>query len=220
MRYQFQWEEWEDPLKQTQIMDEDDDDDEDEEDDYDFSTTDFEKSQQRTKKLGSFKALPTPFGLMSITDHLLASERFDFWIMHTNFPITNEITYNMESIQGVETMNVLTRYRVRFGFPKSGLFNTDETKKRIEAIVIDVLWKHQNVLLDKFDDNTAQKAKEVRDHLDRENGHWALFVLPNGNMEVVKQKCAKRGKKFNDKVDLLRKTHSLIGGVIITSEGD
>lgn len=212
MKFKFVWEEWVDPLSpqdfnNNQDIDDDDDDDDDE---------GYGNVGQHSH---SFKAFPTPFGMLSISNHVLASSKFDFWLLHTNFPITNEIAYMMKKVPGVETMNVLTRYRVRFGFPKSGLFNSNEVKEKIEKAALGVVRQKQDKALSVFDQKTSNQAREVRDYLDEHNEHWALYVLPNGHMEIIKQKVMRDGK-FNDKLDTLKFVRQLVGGTLLTSDED
>jgi len=200
MKYKFKWEKWIDPLKPSDFKQE-------QEDDEDYLEN----------EVGSFKAFPTPFGILSITNHVLASTKFDFWILHTNFRITNSLVDEVKEVPGVETMNVLTRYRCRFGFPMSGLFDNKNTRNRIEDTALSFFRKKQDQLLQSFDCETIEKAKEVRDNLDEHNEHWAMYVLPNGNMEIVKQKKM-RDNLFNERLDLFRSIHQLVGGTILTSD--
>ena len=73
MKYNFKWDRWVDPLtpgdfRGHQDMDDIDDDDDDE-DDEGLEVTHH----------NYFQALPTPFGMFTITNHALASSHFDFW---------------------------------------------------------------------------------------------------------------------------------------------
>jgi hypothetical protein len=202
MKYKFKWEKWIDPLAQKNFKQ---------------PEPEPENDDDENPQFGSFKAFPTPFGMLTITDHILASSRFDFWLLHTNFPITNEIAHIMKQVPGVETMNILTRYRVRFGFPKSGLFNSTGVKQQVQCAVLSVVRQHQDELLSNFDPVTFRKAQEVRDNLDQNNEHWALYVLPNGNMEVLKQKVM-RDSRFDKQLEEFRRLQQLIGGTLLTSD--
>jgi len=82
----------------------------------------------------------TPHGFISLTEHSFASKHFDFWTMHYNHDITPSIVNIIEKCQGVETINTLTRYRVRIGFNRpllqSGAFDLNKIRKQIENAVI------------------------------------------------------------------------------------
>ena len=82
----------------------------------------------------------TPHGFVSLTEHSFASKHFDFWTMHYTHDITHKIVNIIEKCQGVETINPLTRYRVRIGFNRpllqSGAFNLNTIRKQIENAVI------------------------------------------------------------------------------------
>jgi hypothetical protein len=199
MKYKFKWEKWEDPLKAENF-----------EEDLDPD------SEFQNGRDPSFKALPTPFGLLTITNHILASTRFDFWMLHTNFPITHELEYRIKQVPGVETINVLTRYRCRFGFPVSGLFDVRDIKHNIENTILKTFEREQARQLSSFDATTTKKACEVMGHLDKYNKHWALYVLPNGHMEVLKQNSTK-DTKFNDRLDTFKTLQLMVGGTLLTS---
>ena len=67
--------------------------------------------------------LPTPvkvafhpvLGLLPITDYAEPDKIFNFWLGHTNFTISDEIVQLMQKIEGVEILDILTRYRFRIG---------------------------------------------------------------------------------------------------------
>jgi len=102
-----------------------------------------EEEVEEDRKRISFnpsKIVSTPHGFVSMTEHSFASKHFDFWTMHYNHDITPKIVDIIEKCQGVETLNTLTRYRVRIGFNRpliqSGAFNLNEVRKQIENAVI------------------------------------------------------------------------------------
>jgi len=206
MKKKFLWEKWVDPLQPKSFEEPDD-----QFDDEEFGSPEFSPGT-------SFKALPTPFGMFTVTNHSLASNKFDFWMLHTNFRITYAIATIMKNIDGVETINVLTRYRIRFGFPVSGLFSVSDVREEIESTTVNYFRRHQNSALNIFDSDTSQKAQEIRNYLDNRNEHWALYVLPNGNMEIIKENKTKVTDKFHQRVKFLNEVQELVGGAVMTSE--
>lgn len=84
-----------------------------------------------TKK--HIKAIITPFGLMPYNDQYNIGSSFNFWIGHTNFDLTPKITVLIENNEGVEVLDVYTRYRFRIGIGQ--LFNSSETLSNINQSV-------------------------------------------------------------------------------------
>ena len=76
----------------------------------------------------------TPHGFVSLTEHSFASKHFDFWTLHYTQDITTELADIIEKCDGVETFNILTRYRARIGFNRpliqSGAFNLNTLRKK------------------------------------------------------------------------------------------
>ena len=85
------------------------------------------------------RIVSTPHGFVSLTEHSFASKHFDFWTMHYNRNITRAVIDEIEKCDGVETINALTRYRVRIGFNRpliqSGAFNLTKVRKDIEKAI-------------------------------------------------------------------------------------
>ena len=48
-------------------------------------------------------------------DQISIGKYFKFWIGHTNFDITPKVSDIIEKIEGVEVLNIYTRYRFRIG---------------------------------------------------------------------------------------------------------
>ena len=116
------WEKWEDPFRPTI-----DDWPENEDGPYD-EYLDNENGEEliSLKKLLKnnipMKAIATPMGIVPITEANMPSNIFNFWVGHTNFNITKDIANIMEKTEGVEAIDIWTRYRVRIAIGK--VFNT------------------------------------------------------------------------------------------------
>lgn len=65
------------------------------------------------------KLIMTPLGAIPITEHSMPGKVFNFWMAHTNFNITNDIGNIVEQTDGVETLDIFTRYRMRVGVGKA-----------------------------------------------------------------------------------------------------
>lgn len=75
------------------------------------------------------KAIATPMGLIPYTENTASSKIFNFWVGHTNFSISLKIADIIESIDGVETFDLFTRYRFRIGIGKA--FDCSRVMKHI-----------------------------------------------------------------------------------------
>ena len=151
-----------------------------------------------------------PVGPVNLVGYLLSLSQFDFWVMHTNFRLTNNIINIISEVEGVEVINPLTRYRVKLGFPNSGLFQTDKIKKDIEKDILDFCYAAQNEVLEVFADEICGKVKEFRNYLENKYDEWTLYILPNGGMEVYNFKDEKQ-------LEILQMAQSLVGGQILIS---
>jgi len=60
--------------------------------------------------------------------------RFDCWIGHTNFNITNSVKNKLNEVDGIEVLNIFSRYRFFIGIGK--MFNFSDVRKDIEKIII------------------------------------------------------------------------------------
>ena len=192
---------------------------------YDFSESDvttvehpdrsfFENLSKKIHAIRPIKVINTKMGLLTITENAVADYHFHFWVLHTNFAITEPIAKIICECPGVDAFIPMTRYRCRLGFPKSGLFNiTDvklEVEKRItkdEKVDINIL-SGETPLPDETKDKISGKIKELKSH----GGYWALYVLPNGNMEVLESESC--GDVFNSKLQILEESQKLVGGKV------
>ena len=165
----------------------------------------------------------TPYGFLALTEHSFASKHFDFWTAHCNFPITPAIASAMADVPGVETLNVMTRYRVRLGFNRilfqAKAFNLNEVREGVEiaakraCIKNNELDQIEKLLL--FSEKIRSMAKETKKKLSKSN-HWTMYILPNGQMETFTE--FKRTDSMDKKTALFNDAKKLIGGVVFTSE--
>lgn len=62
--------------------------------------------------------ISTSMGPIPVTEYTQPSKVFNFWVGHTNFTITEEIFDILDEVEGVEILDVFTRYRFRVGVGK------------------------------------------------------------------------------------------------------
>jgi len=113
------WEKWRDPLGYDDIEEKfseenlnhtDDIEDEDIQED--------EEPSVFVKKIKDQFAL-TPLGLIPLTENTVSSKIFNFWTGHTTFTISAPIANIIENVDGIETLDIFTRYRFRVSVGKA-----------------------------------------------------------------------------------------------------
>ena len=171
----------------------------------------------------------TQHGFVVLTEHSFASKHFDFWTLHYNRNITEKIVSEIEKCDGVETVDAITRYRVRIGFNRillaAGGFNLTEIKTAIEDAIDSV--DSESVGSTYYEDSldkkikslpkeTKQKIRDLVTNIDTEINKWIIYVLPNG--EITKFETSKYNKTLIDsQSDLFEQAIKMVGGKIISS---
>lgn len=64
------------------------------------------------------KVIASPLGIIPYNEHTASSKIFNFWLGHTNFSITHKIQDIIEKNEGVEILDIFTRYRFRIAIGK------------------------------------------------------------------------------------------------------
>lgn len=98
----------------------------------DFSDTDIEDEDDHPKIIQNtrpIKVIASPMGLIPYNEHTASSKIFNFWLGHTNFNISQKIQEIIETCDGVEILDIFTRYRFRIAIGKC--FNDSDTMKQI-----------------------------------------------------------------------------------------
>lgn len=130
------WEKWIDPFgkdnDETRWNDYDDS-----EDDEDFNTIENENTYNNIINK-EIRVIQSPMGLIPYNEHTAPGKIFNFWIGHTNFDITKSIINILEKIDGIEILDIFTRYRFRIAIGKC--FNDSDVMKDIT----DKLYQYQD----------------------------------------------------------------------------
>jgi hypothetical protein len=79
------------------------------------------------------KVIASPLGLIPYNEYTASSKIFNFWIGHTNFNISEKIKCTIEEINGVEILDIFTRYRFRIAIGKC--FDDAEVMNNINTII-------------------------------------------------------------------------------------
>ena len=129
------WEKWKDPFGDASEEDIPDDglgdffDDESEEENMPMLS---EKSIQK-----QVKVISTPMGIVPLNEHTSSGKIFNFWTGHTNFNITKGVSTILDNTDGVETLDIFTRYRFRIGIGKA--FTDSVVMNNIQQLVYEHL---------------------------------------------------------------------------------
>lgn len=83
------------------------------------------------------RVIATPMGIIPMNDNTASGKLFNFWMGHTNFDISKRIASIIEKINGVETLDIFTRYRFRISIGKA--FNDSQTMRDINTTVYNEL---------------------------------------------------------------------------------
>lgn len=125
------WEKWVDPfgenLEETKWNN------------YDNETQDqdaevFDNALSESSKINrSVKVIASPMGLIPYNEYTASGKIFNFWVGHTNFNITEKIAKLIETIPGIELLDVFTRYRFRVAIGKC--FNDSDVMSTISEAI-------------------------------------------------------------------------------------
>lgn len=144
------WQKWVDPFgknpedvewpgyKDHDVADNFDEEDSDLDHEHDEEELD-EKEIEKfiTHKSNPIQVIATPMGIIPYNEHTACTKIFNFWVGHTNFNITSKVAKTIEDSEGVEILDVFTRYRFRIAIGK--LFEDKSVMKKINDNVYDIL---------------------------------------------------------------------------------
>ena len=119
------WEKWVDPFGEDM--------DEAQWQDYDDDEGEIADQQEVMKNKKSIKVISSPMGLIPYNEHTSSAKIFNFWVGHTNFNITKTVANKIELCEGVEILDIFTRYRFRIAVGKC--FNDSDVMNNIQNIV-------------------------------------------------------------------------------------
>lgn len=107
-----------------------------EEDDID-ELSDHDTSYNKTPIEDPIRVIASPLGLIPYNEYTASSKIFNFWLGHCNFDITPTIKDVIEKTDGVEILDIFTRYRFRIAVGKC--FNDADVMSNINKNVYDIL---------------------------------------------------------------------------------
>jgi hypothetical protein len=126
MEHKIIWEKWNDPfgdnLDETKWNNYDN-----EELDEESELLDNEYVKAHMTK--PIKVISSPLGLIPYNEYTASGKIFNFWVGHTNYNLSKSVIDIIEKCNGVELLDVFTRYRFRIGIGKC--FNDSDVMKNI-----------------------------------------------------------------------------------------
>lgn len=131
---QIIWEKWIDPFG--------DDMEEAQWHDYDDEDGEIAEQQEVLKNKKMVKVISSPMGLIPYNEHTSSAKIFNFWVGHTNFNLSKNIAENIEKCDGVEILDIFTRYRFRIAVGKC--FNDSDVMNDIKNMVCDYINSKNN----------------------------------------------------------------------------
>lgn len=233
----FRWEKWIDPLNGN--MDEVEwpgaQPDADEEGEYPIDLLDITDSDMAVIRpswddepihaVTPIKVAHTKLGMLTLTEYAMASSQFNFYNLHTNFKIGHEEACVIEDAVGVETIEIVSPYRVRIGFPKTtfpkyedSMWDLSALKKGIEddLMALDGPQVSNDLGLDGLFTEPLRGLVEEAQSMMADSRYWAILVLPNGAIETLASE--RKDTKFNNRLNVLKACEAKAGGVLLTSE--
>lgn len=143
----------------------------------------------------------------------MLGRQYNLWILNTNFDIdSDEELDKIYRIDGVEFVEPISRYRVRIAVGK--LFCDSAVREKIGEVILE-----SGIPNIELDSDTAQKVSVALSLLKGTYEHWAIFVLPNGEMDIVKEEKIMT-PEFLETVELYQAAKKHVTGYLVTSESN
>jgi hypothetical protein len=87
------------------------------------------------------KVIVSTLGLIPYNEHTASSKIFNFWIGHSNFNISDQVKNTIEQTDGVEILDIFTRYRFRIAIGKC--FKNSDVMSHINTNVYKIISEQQ-----------------------------------------------------------------------------
>src|SRR6185312_325269 len=161
---------------------------------------DEEDSYVQTMPMGQ-PVIFTPRGPVPIQ----STQSFNYWLMHTNFKLTQEILELIEAVPGVEYIDVYSNYRARLAFAR--LFESAIVKREIQEKLMSFLGEDLIKSPSKAIMYVDKRVTELKEELAKHE-FWAILQLPNGSIESTTDK---------EQAEVFKHASVNVGGVFLSS---
>lgn len=132
--YKIIWQKWQDDLLDNILVPNTNDSHDNEEDNEYEDEIDHKNDDLYGKKQ---PILITPMGILPYNEAVACNKIFNLWVGHTNFTISQTIMNLIEKCEGVETLDVFTRYRFRIAVGQA--FSDSVVMRNINNNIYDYL---------------------------------------------------------------------------------
>ena len=179
------------------------------------------------------KLVSTPLGVFQLYDKMSPMKQFECWMGYTNFDITGHIQKNIENINGVELLSIISRYRFFIGVGKLfsfktvrvdaenllGCNNKNPEKQTSENIAeaYEALYGENQSKPD--DDITTEETVEIIKEVISQDKYWAIFIGENGEVDYTSSN-QENDITYLEKLLLYRKLRRKNGGIILHPDNE
>tara|TARA_Y100000004_G_scaffold188797_1_gene243472 strand:+ start:3736 stop:4155 length:420 start_codon:yes stop_codon:yes gene_type:complete len=112
------WEKWVDPYLPENVESQWPDYEESQDRQEDIEDVEEDDNEPEIKRHLMY-AISSPMGIIPYNEYSAPSKVFNFWVGHTNFNITQPVANIIESTEGIEILDIFTRYRFRIAIGKN-----------------------------------------------------------------------------------------------------
>ena len=166
----------------------------------------FEEAQDALSFLEKIPSLvTTPMGMYQLHDKMNIMTQFDCWRGYTNFDITTSVQDALESVDGVELLEVMSRYRFFLGVGK--LFNFSDVRRDVEEQLCDNF---------ELDSDTEETVEMIKESLSSDR-FWTIFVSGNGEILYASTNEID-DKNYLNQIKTYNKQRNLHGGLFFENE--
>ena len=159
------WEKWDTDLIEEEILA-----------GIDFQEDDEEMVDEALKLMQKIpKLISTPMGIYQLHDKMNPVKQFDCWTGYTNFDITTSVQSKIESVEGVELLSILSRYRFFLGVGK--LFKFKDVRAKIEKGL-----RESKSVAFQINEETEETVNVIKSIISQDK-YWAIFVSHTGEIE-------------------------------------
>jgi hypothetical protein len=163
--------------------------------------------------MNPFSMISTPIGFFHSEDVNRPDKQFDCWLGHTNFEITNSVKSEIEKVEGIELLSILSRYRFFVGIGKLFTFNGwDGIRLKMESTLTEVAEEEED---SRICEETHEIIETIKTQVQLEK-YWAIFVFPNGEYDYVSSN--NMDEDFIKKLSIFKLARDFSGGIIVSSE--
>lgn len=223
------WERWDEDLLHEEIIDNLN---------IDMEDADEELANDAMELMSKIpKLISTPLGIFQLYDKMSPMKQFECWMGYTNFNITGQIQKNVENVEGVELLSVISRYRFFVGVGKLFNFKTvridvenllncnDKTpkKQRSESIsdayetLADMVFGKDQTNSD--DDITTEETVEIIKEVISQDKYWAIFVGEDGEIDYTSSN-QENDITYLEKLLSYKKLRRKNGGIILHPDNE